>query len=338
MMCQIVADYMDTQDQISKAHKYINFGYQMIADGPESDLIRLYLNARTGRLLSREKGKSGEAAELFKSVIEQAEKMPSTLIRDSLLYETYNYLGQTVDSPSAREEAYKRSAEIAYHLGNDQDARSALQNMAFDIIDYGKPQEALEIANQCLEEGLRGGMLEDQAYSFIIIGAAYTSLGNYHVAIENLLKGISIFQDIGNHWNDIYSYYELAKAYLGTGNVPAAYDAAKKCLQSVQQTNEDGLDAYEQALAYEILGRVLAALEDWLNAEEHFKKSIKIMHEEEAFFQKARVKKFYGLALIKKGEAEKGIKFLKSSLTVMKKMKVDYEANAIHDILSQLKR
>lgn len=338
-MCQVLSDYLDTQLQFSKARKFIDLGFQFLDDSPEDDLLRLCLNARVGRLLSHEKGKGWEAAVLYKSVIKQAENMPASFTRDSLLYETYNYLGSLLNSLSEFDEsydAYKRSAEIAYRVDMAQDARSALLNLAFDIIDKGKFDEALDIATKCHEEGLKSGMLEDQAYSLTIIGAAYASMGDYPTAIEHLTKGISLFDQLGNHWNDPYDYYDLSRAYLGAGDVKAAHDAAMKCLQSAQQTDSDEIDVYEQAVGYEMLARVLAEMGDWSACEENFKKSIKMMRGEGSFFETARAQKYFGLALLKKGDAKRGINLLKTSLSTMKKIKMDYEAHVIREILSQL--
>jgi tetratricopeptide (TPR) repeat protein len=148
-----------------------------------------------------------------------------------------------------------------------------------------------------------------------------------------LKKGISLFEELGNTWNDPYNYYDLARAYLGVGDLSAAYDSAVKCLTSAQKGSDD-FDAYEQAFGYEVLGRAFAELGDWHQAEASFKKAIKIMHDEGSFFEKARAQKFYGLALLKKGEFESGVRLLKTSLSGMKRLKMIYEANLISETLS----
>ena len=340
MMCQLVSDYLDTQGQLTEAREYVDLGFQVLGDNSEDVLLRLWLTARDARILGHQKNIGQKTAKLLKSVIEQAEKMPASTSRDTLLYETYNYLGTELNALSAFEEmefAYRRSAEIALHVGMDQDARTAMQNLAFALVDLGRFQESLEITKQCLQAGLDAGMLEDQAYSYTIMGAAYASLGEYATAIEELKKGISMFEYLGNHWNDAYSYYDLTRAYLGAGDIQAAYDAAKNCLQAARQAGSDDVDAYDQGFAYEALGRSLAEMGDWINAEKNFKKSIKVMREGESFFEEARVQKFYGLALIKKGETEKGIKLLKNSLSKMKKLKMKYQVDVIRAILTRLK-
>jgi predicted ATPase len=339
MMCQRVSDYLDSQGQLSKAREYVDLGFQVLGDHSKDILLRLWLTAREARILSHQKDMGQKAVKSLKSVIEQAEKMPPSTSRDILLYETYNYLGTELNAISAFEEmefAYRRSAEIALNVGMDQDARTAKQNLAFAFVDQGRFQESLEIAQQCLQAGLDAGMLEDQAYSYTIMGAAYASLGEYATAIEVLKKGISMFEYLGNRWNDAYSYYDLTRAYLGAGDVSAAYAAAKSCLRAALIAGSDDVDTYDQGFAYEALGRSLAEMGDWANAEENFKKAIKVMREGESFFEEARAQKFYGLALIKRGEIEKGIKLLKISLSKMKKLKIKYQVDVIRDILSQL--
>ena len=69
-------------------------------------------------------------------------------------------------------------------------------------------------------------------------------------------------------------------------------------------------------------------------AERTANRAIKIMKAEGSLFEKARAQKFFGLTLINKGDKDAGTKLLKSSLATIKKIKMDYEANIIREVLS----
>ncbi len=107
------------------------------------------------------------------------------------------------------------------------------------------------------------------------------------------------------------------------------------CFQSAHQADSDEIDVYEQAAGYEILARVLAEMGDWPTSEENFKKSIKMMKEEGALFEAARAQKYFGLALMKKGDPKRGVKLLRASLSTMKKINMDYEVAIIRKLLSE---
>lgn len=96
---------------------------------------------------------------------------------------------------------------------------------------------------------------ESQADSYIFIGRAYSSLGNYNQAFENYKSAVEIYQRIGNLPGQAIAWNNVGIIYRDNSNFPEAIKAYQTAVNLMRQSkNKDGEAKSLNGLGESILG------------------------------------------------------------------------------------
>ena len=146
------------------------------------------------------------------------------------------------------------------------------------LIKYAKYDEALEIAQRCVElcEELYGENHPDTADSYNNIGVAYHHKGDYDAALEYYNKALTIRQQVlgENHPDTASSYNSIGIVYWRKGDYDTALENYNKSLAICQQLL--GENHPSTAALYNNIGIVYDSKGDYNTALEYCNKGLAI--------------------------------------------------------------
>ena len=174
---------------------------------------------------------------------------------------------------------YQKAHELATECDYEEEKLYNLLSGYRDfLVKYGKYDEALGIAQRCLElsEKLFGENHPDAAASYNNIGAAYQYKGDYDAALVYYMKALNIKKQIfgENHPSTAISYNNIGDVYHHKGDYDTALENYTKaldiCLQVLGENHPD------TATSYNNIGNVYANKGDYDTALEYYKKDLAI--------------------------------------------------------------
>ena len=166
---------------------------------------------------------------------------------------------------------YKKALDLATECDYEEEKLYKLLSDYCDfLIKYAKYDEALEIAQRCVElcEELYGDNHGKTADSYDNIGITYHYNGDYDAALENYNKALDIRKQVlgENHPNTATSYNNIGGVYYSLGDYDKALEYYKKdldiCLQVLGENHPNTAGSYNNiGLVYDDKGDYDAALE-----------------------------------------------------------------------------
>lgn len=174
---------------------------------------------------------------------------------------------------------YQKALELATECNYEEEKLLNLLSGYRDfLVKYGKYDEALGIAQRCVElsEKLFGENHPDTASSYDEIGVVYDSKGDYDIALEYYNKALTIQQQVlgENHPDTSASYNNIGAAYYYKGDYDTAIESHKRSLAIRQQVLGENHPA--TAFSYNNIGGVYDDKGDYDKALENYNKALLI--------------------------------------------------------------
>ena len=190
----------------------------------------------------------------------------------------YNDLGGAYESLGDFRKAiefYQRSLNIATQTGNKRLEGSVYNNLGIvylSIVDFRKANEfsqlSLNIATETGNKCLKGAACSN-------LGGVYLALGDPSKAIELYQQSLAIATETGNKYSEGCAYNNFGNAYYYLGDVRKAIENLQLGL-TIAKENENH---YFEACVYNNLAFCFSHFHDFLEAEESFISSVKLLEE-----------------------------------------------------------
>ena len=174
---------------------------------------------------------------------------------------------------------YQKALDLAMECDYEEEKLyKLLSDYCNFLIIYAKYDEALEIAQRCVElsEELYGENHPDTATSYDNIGCAYDSKGDYDTALEYYNKALAIRQQVlgENHSDTATSYNNIGVVYANKGDYDTALEYDNKALAIKKQVL--GENHPDTATSYNNIGGVYHHKGDYDAALENYNKALDI--------------------------------------------------------------
>ncbi|MBQ8854362.1 MAG: tetratricopeptide repeat protein [Alistipes sp.] len=174
---------------------------------------------------------------------------------------------------------YQKALELAMECDYEEEKLyRLLYDYCYFLIKYAKYDEALEIAQRCVELSIKlyGENHSSTVTSYNNIGAAYHHKGDYDTALEYYKKDLDIcLQVLGeNHPGTAGSYNNIGNVYYSLGDHDTAFEYFNNALVVRKQVL--GENHPDTAGSYNNIGIIYRAKGDYDTALEYHKRSLAI--------------------------------------------------------------
>jgi predicted ATPase len=327
------ADYLEFVGRFEEGQKMVALGKALLPDAGGATLISLSLDLSQAQLLTHEDENIEEAIKQFEKILFMSQMLPDSPELTQLLYLTYNQKGLcllALDRFGEAHAALRKSQEIALAQGNLPAAMLGMLNLAYSLLDFGKIDESLALAEKGLNISRQIASVDDEAYAYTVQAGCFLQQGRYEEALELQKQAVEIHTRTNSTWNFMYLHADMAIAYLGIGDTVRAEEAANVARDYAES------DFFEQAYSLEIVARVQAARKEWTEAEKNFLKVIEGYEEFDSAWHAARTKKYLGMMYRQKGDPTRAREYLETGLTEMESLNSSFEAGLIRQALDEL--
>lgn len=141
--------------------------------------------------------------------------------------------------------------------------------------DAGEFQLAMGFFGLALMAARETGDAAIEMKVLLNLGMAYSAIGNWNKAIDNLSASLALAKDLKNHNVEKNAQRELATAFYGIGNRGKAVAALRECV-SIAQKDHDELFAATESLR----------LANWLNSPAQLAEAISLADYAQKTFKK----------------------------------------------------
>lgn len=112
-------------------------------------------------------------------------------------------------------------------LGNSEisaaDSVTLLSELGYEYWTVN-PRESINYGRQSLEMAVRLGLREREAFSYRVVGVAYWALGDYPIALQNMLEALDTYKELEHRYGIGSMHMNIGLVYSDQG----AYNQAKR--------------------------------------------------------------------------------------------------------------
>lgn len=209
---------------------------------------------------------------------------------------------------------YRSSLEIAEEINNGIQKSKAYRGLAIIEFSQGNLIKADSINNLDLANTIehRDSMGIALAYDFK--GTINQNKGYYSIALENVLKGLSLFEHLGDSIRIADCYNHLATLEHNLGNLEKAIDYNEKALR-IYEAYED---VYYQAQALNDIGIMYMLLNQEVVAIPYYERSLEITRKHKIKSIEAATLTGFGSLYMQLKKYDKAIDYLNQSIALSK--------------------
>ena len=196
----------------------------------------------------------------------------------------YNNLGRayhSLDDVRKAIEFYQLSLTIATEIEDKDSEGYVYINFGFAYDSLGDFRKAIEFYQLSLNIATKTGKKNCEGIAYNNLGGAYYSLGDFSKAIEFFQLSLTIATKTGDKSLEGKVYNNLGGAYKSLGDVRKAIKFVKLGLTIAKDTG----DNYFEALSCHNLACCFCDLEDFLQAEESCRSSVRLLEESRVLLQ-----------------------------------------------------
>lgn len=256
-------------------------------------------------------GKTAEARQQYQEAVayyDQALGSDSSTIFQSRVLDKrgncYWLLGQY--------ELAARDFQQALEISDDPGQRARSRARLAEVADArGWYDEALQLYQAALEEGMAAGDVLAIGRSQRGLGIVYRRQGNAEKAIAHLTQALAAFRQAGEALEQARVLTSLGRTRYARGEYQQAITAHIEALHILQNLG----DRWRIALSLNDIGECHQALYDLESAIDYHKQALQIAEEEQAEVIMPDIKRNMGVNLVGCGQYEAGIGYLTDALT-----------------------
>jgi predicted ATPase len=315
-LCVMLAGIQDELNRLDEMVRFIELGKQALLQHPVTE-TQLRLEIAEGFLQFR-LGHTTLAIQLVRQGLVISETLTSTSDLANIRMKAYNLLGialGNVNQYSDAREAFQKGIELARKYNKKQWEADCMLNLAFDLVDCGKPDEADKLCALAKQLAQQIGDLDHMAYAHANKGLVFLANGKAHDAIAEIGTAIRLSEQLNSIWNMPYMCTDMARAYLATG----ALVEAQKYIQRALSYTQKGEFVYGYVL--ETLARIEAVQHETVEVFlEHFNQAISIYEAAGHRHYAARATRYLGKELVKAEQVEKGEQLLQNAALILEEL------------------
>lgn len=210
------------------------------------------------------------------SLLKELTKHPEEDTVRFLMLKRLSYLYRTIDAAKGIEAA-DAAITLAKKLNSDTRLAGAYANKATNLHMLGRDSEAIVLYTVAVNLNLNAGNKKGAANVYFNIGYAYFETGNFIRAIDNELKAIELYKELGFTEDESDTYTNIANAYLRLSNYPSALQYHLKALAINQKLNQPD----KESLTLANIGMIYHELSDPAKAMMYYKQALKIDEQRE---------------------------------------------------------
>ncbi|MCL6295257.1 tetratricopeptide repeat protein [Jejuia spongiicola] len=209
---------------------------------------------------------------------------------------------------------YNSSLKLANKIDNGVYKSKAYRGLAIIEFSQGHLLKADSINNLDLENTIQHGDTMGMALAYDFKGTIHQNKGYYSIALKNVLKGLKLFETIGNSIRIADSYNHLATIEHTLGNLENAIAYNKKALKIYEDHN----DIYYQAVALNDIGIMYMKSNQEEIAIEYYERSLIKSRQAKVKSTEAATLTGLGSAYLQLNNPEQAIKYYNQSILTSK--------------------
>lgn len=219
-----------------------------------------------------------------------------------------------IDKLDSAKYYYNSSLKIAKKINNGIYISQAYRGLAILEFSQGNLLLADSINNMDLENTIKLKDSTGTALAYDFKGTINQNKGYYSIALENVLKGLKLFEKLKDSIRIADSYNHLATIEHNLGNFQNAIDHNKKALKIYEDYN----DIYYQAQALNDIGVMYKLLFQENDAINYFKKSLNKSRSNNVKSLEAAALTNIGATYLQLNNPETAIDYLNQSILISK--------------------
>ena len=173
--------------------------------------------------------------------LEQAADLQKSLPLSSTTIETLRNLARVkgwMGEVDAAEAHLIEAAEVSRHLGDLGEYAAVLYERVLLCKRRDQVAEALAFGYECLDNFRRVGSLRWEALIKTQLGLLHQAQGDGQQAVALLNEGLQLFGELGDSYEQAYSYYYLYKLYTEMGEAGHSLNAREQALRINRELND----------------------------------------------------------------------------------------------------